>query len=1196
MSAPARALAALVRAGRGALCVLLLAMAGVAAAEVPATPQPRQLTVADGLPSSNINEFAEDHFGYLWLASRDGLARYDGRNYRFWRAEDGLRDNLVWSVHVDVRNQLWVGTQNAGLVMLSADRRHFRFFDQQSHPQIGSNTVWSIASTPDGSLWFGTATGGLHRLGPDGRIRRFMPIPGNPRSLPSAAVAYLAVTSDGSLWVGTKGGLARWTGSDFQRIGEDVLPSPTINGLKVDREGRLWVATNAGVLVRDAQGTFRPASWAGESPERVLNMLLYSSDGSYWLDTRSGLGRASDGQADNVPLYSARERGMVRPNWSSAYEDREGGLWFASTNAGLWHLPASWRQFSVLSRRLDQPRSLRNPYALALAASASGGLWVVGTRGALDKLDPATGEVEHHLEAIDGTNWVQSVAEDGNGRVWIGSLDALVRYDPQTRSVQRWRRDEPDAAMPGDGEILRVCNGGRIWIYSENGGLQQRDQEGRVLRNIVPGSAGLAGVQNIDEMRCGPGDTLWLGTSQGLMAWDRRAQVFTPVAGTPRSHVYTFQITDTGVVWVAGMGRMEQYLWDDRQLSLLDRIGAERGLPALAPGGLVVDAGGVAWASSARGLVRMDPASKAVRLYGVHDGLPGQEFRRRALVQAVTGQIAGGTPEGLVLFDPDAVRPSTRQPPLVIERVSVRQNEGVVDRTHVTPLEIGDNDRDLHITARLLSFADSATNTYRFRLGGYDPDWVDVGATGERVFSRLPPGRYLLEIQAKTADNVWSQTQTLAFRVQPPWWRSLGGLIVLTSLGLLLIVLFAYLYRRRLSRRNAWQLALHKQELAEQASLAKTRFLATLGHEVRTPMTGVLGMSELLLASPLDERQRNYTESIRRAGEHLLRLVNDALDLARIEAGRLDLVQQPFDLSQLLIEVKRLMAPLAQRRGLTFEFDNQLPARISVSGDAVRLRQILLNLIGNAIKFTSEGSVTLRAQVLAGNHGLRFDISDTGPGINAEQQQRLFRRFEQAEGARTAARYGGSGLGLAISQELAVAMGGRIGIESTLGRGSCFSVELPLPWVELAEAPGDGEAGPPRGQLPPLRILLVEDDATIAEVIVGLLTVHGHEVVHAAHGLAALAEVGGSHFDVGLLDLDLPGLDGLALARQLQVLGYDLPLVAVTARSDAEAEPQARDAGFSGFLRKPVTARLLLDAIADVLSPAPAPDGASRPE
>src|SRR5690606_12263463 len=216
------------------------------------------------------------------------------------------------------------------------------------------------------------------------------------------------------------------------------------------------------------------------------------------------------------------------------------------------------------------------------------------------------------------------------------------------------------------------------------------------------------------------------------------------------------------------------------------------------------------------------------------------------------------------------------------------------------------------------------------------------------------------------------------------------------------------------------------------------------GHEVRTPMTGVLGMTELLLGTPLDPRQRGYADSIRGAGEHLLRLVNDALDLARIESGKLELAEEAFDLRALVDDVAALMAPLAEARGLTFAMEFDRDVADGWRGDAVRLRQILLNLIGNAIKFTERGSVTIGVRRDA-DAGIHLRVADTGPGLNAEQQTRLFRRFEQAEGARTAARYGGSGLGLAICQELAAAMGGTITVESSPGVGAAFDVHLPLP-------------------------------------------------------------------------------------------------------------------------------------------------------
>ncbi|WP_303636422.1 hybrid sensor histidine kinase/response regulator [Stenotrophomonas tuberculopleuritidis] len=1170
---------------RAATLLLILLCCVAPAAAQPVPPTPRQVTVFDGLPSNTVNRMAEDRYGYLWIATNDGLARYDGRNYRIWRSEDGLRDNRIWSVLVDARNELWIGTENAGLVRMSADRRQLRFYDRSSQPLMGSNTVWSLATTPDGAIWFGTHEGGLYRLDSNDRLQRFLPEANNPRSVPAASVPYLATLADGSLWVGTKHGVARWTGTDFERVGSSLVPSLLINGLSTEPDGSLWISTLAGATVRRPDGHFEPVPWSLPAGDQVLGMMLRDEQGGHWLDTRSGLGRAIDGQFQTVPLYSAIARGQVRPNWTGAYEDREGGIWLASTNAGLWHLLPRWWQFSVFSRLEDDPSSLRNSYVLGTSPSANGGVWTVGSHGALDRFDPRTGTIEQHRTFVNGMHWLTSVREDRQGRVWVGSTDALMRYDPRRGELRRWGRDAgADATMEGNIEAMMTCDGDSLWLML-SAGLQQRDLEGHVRRRLENGEDGLQAGQLNLAVECGPQDRIWLASSRGLLQWQPDAQRFQPVPGAPATAVYALHVGQDGQVWLSEDGRLSRYRWSQGRLERQAVVGAEQGYPAISATGLVVDAQGVAWATSARGLVRVSADGASVRLYGVHDGLPSQEFREHTLVATATGRMVAGTPAGVVVFDPEQVRPSTRRAPLVIERVEVRRNEQLLDLTHDTPLQIADGDRDLRIVARLLSFADSASNTYRYRLAGYDPDWVEVGPAGERLFSRLPPGAYRLEVQARSADHVWSRVQTLEFHVQPPWWRSLSGLLVLASIALLLTSWFAWLYRRRLQRRHAYQLALHKQELAEHASAAKTRFLANLGHEIRTPMTGVLGMSELLLASPLDPQQRGYTQSIRHAGEHLLHLVNDALDLARIESGRLELQSNPFPLNRLLQDLAALMGPLAAQKGLRFILDNQLPAGLQATGDAMRVRQILLNLLSNAVKFTSRGSITLHARCDDGTQGLYFEVRDTGPGISQEQQQRLFRRFEQADGARTAAQYGGSGLGLAICRELALAMQGRIRVESQLGNGTCFGVSLPLPVQQdsAGEGGAEGEGADAVASLPALRVLLVEDDATVADVMCGLLSARGHEVVHAGHALAALREISAGDFDVGLLDLDLPGLSGFELAQHLRNQGYMLPLLAVTARTDPDLQQQVEAAGIGGFLRKPVTGELLVEAIARVL-------------
>jgi signal transduction histidine kinase/ActR/RegA family two-component response regulator/sugar lactone lactonase YvrE len=1175
------------------LCLLWL-LAGATAASVPQLPQPRQISVFDGLPSNRVNAIDEDRQGYLWIATRDGLARYDGVGFRIWRVGEGLRDNFVWSVHVDAGDRVWIGTSTAGLAMLDVDREHFTWYDRETQPEIASNDVWSIASTPDGDVWFGTSDGGLHRLSPDGTLRRYQHDSGDPQTLPSDGVSHLVVDDrDGTLWIGTKGGVARWDGNErFSRLPAALLGTLMVDSMAIDDAGSLWMGIHGAGMVRHADGRIERLPWRDPVlGEPALNMLLEDSQGARWLDTRSGLAWARGDRVDNVPLYSTTSRGMVRPAWSSAYQDREGGLWFASSDSGLWHLPANWRNFTVLQRRIGDASSPANAFVYAAAPSSIGGglgMWLVGTGGVLDHLEPESGRIAHRLSAACGALFITAVTETRDGGVWLGCQDQLVRFDPRTGGVRRWHTDgSPDAAPPGRISQLVEQRDGSLWLASHQS-VQVRDAAGRVLDTILRGDGrGLAATVMVEHLLPAPDGGMWVATTGGLLSWDDGARRFERIPGAPDVATYGVAVGGDGLVWLAGYGQLTAHRWNGQSLALEHTVGAGQGMPMVAPGGVLVDDAGVVWLTTVRGLVRYDPAHGRLRVYGVRDGLPSHEFSEFPVAMSSQGYVAAGTADGLLLFHPGQVQWSERTPTLAIESVDLRRGDERLVLSPQAALSLRHDDRDLRVVARLLSFTDAHAHRYRFRLEGYDPGWVDTGAEGERVFARLAPGAYRLHVQARTADDEWTSAQVMQLRVEPPWWQAPWAVAVLATLGALLLLWAVHGYRRRLKRRHAWQLNLERRELAEQASLAKTRFLATLGHEVRTPMTGVLGMSELLLATGLDARQRGYADSIRRAGEHLMRLVNDALDLARIEAGKLQLVAQPFDLMAVLDEVAGLVEPVARQRGLAFRRHVDAGTPGWLLGDAGRVRQILLNLLGNAVKFTESGSVSLQAAPMA-HGGVRLVVSDTGPGLNEEQKAHLFRRFEQADGAATAARYGGSGLGLAICQELATAMGGCVELDSTPGQGTDFTVDLPLPAATAPVVEKAVPAGAPRREAAAaLSLLLVEDDATVAEVIAGLLRAQGHDVTHVPHGLAALSEVAHAAFDMALLDLDLPGITGLALAGQLRAGGFDAPLIAVTARADAEAEPMARDAGFDGFLRKPVTGAMLAEAI-EALLPEPA--------
>jgi signal transduction histidine kinase/ligand-binding sensor domain-containing protein/DNA-binding NarL/FixJ family response regulator len=1189
--------------------------------------------LTDGEPlQGGVVSIAQDNYGFLWLAGH-GLYRHDGYSIKPYRHEpadpESLADESVSVVFKDRAGILWVGTNSSGLDRLDPSRDSFVHYRHEpgNERSLSDNRVARIYEDHNGVLWVGTY-GGLDRMDTaSGTFIHYRHDPKDSDSLSSDAITALFEDRKGDLWVGTDSGLNKLdrTTGRFSRFLPDPADPRSVGHnyvfcIREDHAGVLWVAIGSWLSSFDrGTGRFTHFSFHAEEPGSQavegVTSIYEDRDGVLWLGTvENGLLKL-DGKRKKFIRY-AREPGNptgLQDNLVSAvFEDAEGVLWVGTEN-GLSRFVRKPAAFVNYRHETRNPQSLPDNSITSVLADSKGFLWIAGA-GKLSRLDRKTGELtvyrhnpkdRHSLPS----NPIFAIREDRSGTLWLGTYGGgLNRLDRETGRFFAYRHEPKRPGSLSSDLVLSLLEDrqGRLWVGTQGGGLNRLDPvTGRFAcwRNNPRDRHSLS-HDNVIAMIEDRAGVLWLGTLDGLNRFDPgtgQFQVYRHDARDPHSlshnKVNAIWEDRQGTLWIGTENGLNQL---DKSHGTFTGFTRQNGLPDNKIQYILEDDQRYLWLVTNNGLSRFHPQTSAVRNYSESDGLPGRSIGRGCRAQ--NGEMIFASNNGLTTFYPDRLSPNAYIPPVVLtdfylfnrpvhpgEHSPLRKAVWAADSVTLTHSQ-----SIFTIEFAALSYAAPEKNRYRYRLEGLESDWNEVD-NRRRVatYTSLPPGRYIFRVQASNNDGFWNQAGiALAIRILPPWWATwwFSGIAILTVAGLAFSVyrsrvkslqLAASRLEVQVSERTG-QLLKQTHELriakdaAEAANRSKTVFLANMSHELRTPLNAILGLSNLLRDDDVSEKQRSDLDIINRSGEHLLNLIDEVLDVAKIEAGRGVLEVAPCDLTGLVREVIDMMRVRAEAKQLRLRIVQSGELPVCVRVDAPKVRQVLINLVGNAIKYTEKGSVTLRLHAgeadRAGRFLLKFCVEDTGAGIAHEDRARIFEAFVQI--GKPAAQKG-TGLGLTITRQFVELMGGVIHVESTPGEGSRFCVELPAERAEESETMAPGAEAKRVVDLQPgesrYRILIVDDERENRTVLERLLRNAGFLVRAATDGAQAVELFGSWRPQFIWMDLRMPSMDGVEAVRHIRALagGRDVKIAAVSASVFSGQHDEVLAAGLDDFVRKP---------------------------
>lgn len=1028
------------------------------------------LKVQDGLPSAFISSLSTHRDGTVWIGTASGLCRYNGTAVAVYSTINGLAENAVKSVLCDSRGRLWLGHDNGEITQSNGKS----FARMTPKAPLSEKSILTIYEDRSGNIWFGSLGGGAVRW----NGRSFTAFNRSNGLLGDGVFAILQ-DKNGLYWFGTEGGLTALRIDSAGRATPVItanLPTTLIRTLLDDADGNLWVGTrDAGLLyytppkTANSEGSVVQYDRSKGLPDNFVYALYRDNSGMLWVATYGGgVARMNTGrnkEASRFTVYN-RSNGLADNMATSLAEGRDGTMLFG-TNGGLSLLKPG--RFQVLTKADGLPGN----HVLSVFQDGNGHFWFGTDEGlAQVALSGSAPAVKTYIPKDTKGRTTTALASGADGKLWVGTKKGLHFVEPGSSAM---KPIAATAAINRDIVSVVVAADGSVWMATDGGGVYQYQPRTGRLRSFTT-SDGLPDNKVRALYRDSKGG-LWAVTASGVAQWQsERWQAVDKLKGVSCTSIAEDK---TGTLWIGTHG---DGLWGMNK-SGVRHLTAANGLNSNYVRSLAVGADNSLWVAGSNGADRLDLATASIRHYGRDEGMSEAGNSSNAIFKDRDDNIWFGTMAGAVRYDPhnDKFVKAPSAGELANLQVMLR------DTSLLKKAVLSYDQNSLTFSFRDLTPEQHQFVRYQYKLVGFDNEWSPLTDQPSVSYNSLPYGRYSFQVRAMTVNGGWNTAPIVYdFEILPPLWQrtwflltvSLGTLSLFGALGFVRIrrekkqkeVLELKVQERTFELQEQKQQLEREKEMverintelekakreAEAANLAKTEFVAKITHELRTPMNSIIGFTRRVLtrnAPGLDTRVRSELEIVYRNSHNLMTLINDILDISKIEAGKMSYSIAACDATMICTEVLGEFLPLAESKRIDLRFQ---PAPVpNVLCDADRLRQVVLNLVSNGVKFTDEGSVDVSLYEV--EHDSRpfvaIRVSDTGPGIELEKQKVIFSAFEQVNPTRDQMK-GGIGLGLAIAKKIAMDMGGDVSVESSPGAGSIFEVLVPV-----ARSAGSPSAG-----------------------------------------------------------------------------------------------------------------------------------------